>query len=400
MNTHRYLVLAGMLFLVLLVACTTTVPANAGQGQAAGGTGPVPARLDVTGPSSGSPYDTASNVSANSGRQNELTATEKKAIAEDASGRYWNAFAGYCDTYRVLQGSLTAKDADFQRVLGKASHLLETFQIEKGDAQPKATLRAPFATDFSVVVKDLSGKGVASAPVSASWTEFDADGNGKTVSVKGATGLDGVYGVRPSAPTIVGTGHLTIALDTGTLLPPKSQISAQTNKVFSDFVAAVASKSIVFDYQVDSQAKRFTTAVLVYDVDERGNMSSQNLTQSSIVQELSASGIKVPRLPFGPIFLAGKSTNDILSSLKYTIGTRSHRFVFGSIKILDHQVVDGKTLVNVAANISVADVDGPSIIYTVKRTGSGKGEKLAEALADAWETTGKTIGGQLVRELP
>jgi len=320
-----------------------------------------------------------------------------------AKKKYYDAAIKYIEAAGAAATS-TIPNADilFKENIDNAKEAIESINLIKINDNLKGFAGQPFEEPFLCkVVSGTSEKdtGIPNVVLEVGYKEMSKRGKLQTRSQKMKTNDQGIIAFEHPIPDFVGSESVRMSLDFESYLEPLWDVPYQYDELVDGLGTLITGKKAVFNYTVESNAKKFTTGIVILDIDIDTTPLSKTTTAASLLSTLTSEGFKVKLLSLNPADLKEKSDFDIINLLTGKYAASTPRAIFGIARTLDFTDRDGKTFAKCSGTIQVVDLNTGEILLSVVKTVNAMGSDEESARSSGFERLGKEIGNEIKNKL-
>ena len=330
---------------------------------------------------------------------------EAEGDALAASGRTIEAADRYIQAMVVASGSdIENAGIKLERNADKARLQIATLSfVLPGGPELKAVLGKAPAQLFEVRL--MAGKGGQSAPVpgasiSISYPRKLANGKLGTKTESLSTDKSGMARLSLPAPDFVGKGRISVQLNLSSTLELLDKVPKKYDTLLSALDNEIRTKTVEATYSVSSQAASIPLALFIMDMDEKGVIGQQNVTQTGLMETLGKEGFALKALEMDPA-LVYASTDKMLAASKGSAPSGIGRLAFGQGKVVSVRKEGAFFVVSVSGTIKVVDLATGQVLYAADKSWQSMASDEATARRNALRELGSQVFGKdLVSSLP
>lgn len=325
---------------------------------------------------------------------------------------YWNAAVAAAE-FDVPDNALFV-----EKYLERVIYNLNALSIDSISSPELLYFFKPNPVPFSVVILTDKDVPVVGSEIAVVWRTLSA-GVSKWNMTQLKADSDGMVQFILPPVTFDKGGRVGFELSRKDILYPVDRISSDVAKRFDDVLQQVRSKSVIFDLPVLSNAKNKKTAVLFFQYDNAGKITSDKSVESIFVGTMNESEFQFESLslvdgviPIPELILADEVEDSLESSsvdnlfekelidlfLAQLDGTYD-RLLVGHGK-LDSFVEEGALFQSsVSGQVDLYSMDGTTLFsYTTEASSRGNNAEIVINLA--WKSLGRNFTDHFIENLP
>jgi len=337
-------------------------------------------------------------------REEAISGPAKEAKQLQMQGRYFEAVQKYVQAAAAAaDSSVQNAKIKFKENIDNAKNILQNISIITVNNNLSTQIGQQFAEPFTAKVVyggSQSDPGIPGAGLRISYKVMRSNGRLGIRSKNMQTDDTGKIQFDYPSPEFVGSETVMVQLDLQAFIEPLVDIPDSYMEQVLALEDVVASKQAKFNFSVVSNAKNIPTGVLVLEVDSAGNPMDTTDTRSGITEALSEEGFQVQSIAIDPAKIADASESDIISMVKEAAGEDMERAIFGTVRLENFNETDSGFLVKVGGTVKTAELASGKILYSTNQFKRARGSNLDSALSSAFRNLGKSIGEEMVNNLP
>ncbi|MCX7027290.1 MAG: hypothetical protein NT061_07400 [Spirochaetes bacterium] len=330
---------------------------------------------------------------------------EAEGDALAASGKALEAADRYVQAMVAASGSdIENAEIKLERNADKARLQIASLSfILPGNPELKALLGKAPAQPFELrLVTRKGGQNVPipGASITLSYPRKLANGKLGTKAETLVTDQGGMIRLVLPAPDFVGKGRVYAQLDLSSALELLDKVPKKYDALISALEDEIRGKTAEVTYVVSSQAASIAIALFVVDIDERGIIGQQNVTQTGLMETLGKEGFTIRALALDPA-LVTVSTDQLIALTRNTFPSGMGRLAFGSGKIVSVRKEGAFFVASASGSLKVVDLTTGQILYASEKSWQALASDEATARRNALKELGSQVFGKdLLSSLP
>lgn len=340
--------------------------------------------------------------------QEKIDAVAKPEAEGDslaASGRVVEAATKYIEAMVAASGAdIENADIKVERNANKARAQISQLRFSfAGPPEIRASLgKAP---GEPLAVRLLAGRGgaelpVPSATVLASIPRKLPNGRMGSKSERLVTDPQGWVYIALPPPDFVGKAKIIVQADFSSLYDLFDKVGKKYSAFVSSLEDEMRTKMAELGYAVASDAARIPMAVLVADLDDRGNLMQAQAVQAGLMEALAKEGFSVSALALDPSY-ARAPMETLLAAAKSLLGSGTPRLAVGTGMVQAVRQEGAFYLASVAGSLKVVNLADGKVLYSGDASWQALASDPNSAVRAALRELGAgVLGKNIVSALP
>jgi hypothetical protein len=307
--------------------------------------------------------------------QEQDDAVAKPEAAGDAAasgGRWFDAVRFYIEAAVAASGvDIDNADIKLERNVNKARAVLSKLRFVRVDAPSAAGLGQPVPQPFQARLVHGEGDSAPAIPgveVFVAYQSRQASGRVINRTSREMSDQRGMISFTPPPPDFVGKQMVTFTLN----LDSARELLDKMPRKYDAYVDALsddlARRSIVFEYNVASQARTVNTGVAILDLGADGVPAATTVAQGGLMETLVRERFKASVATFDAQLIVSSDDNGILQAARARYGSTMGRIIYG-VAVADKTVKDGSMWQATARmTIRCLDLASGNVLYSTEKT--------------------------------
>ncbi|KPJ89054.1 MAG: hypothetical protein AMS17_03330 [Spirochaetes bacterium DG_61] len=334
----------------------------------------------------------------------ELTRLEEKASNALQKGMLFDAIVAHLN---AASAALNIDDGEvlFDRNMNRAGEILARIRFKKFQEDQVGWVGRALEKPLQLQVYFLEGEQVIpvpDVPVRFSYRIPRKNRAGYKYQVVNATtdsrgfaafSVDQVYEVSDH-------NRVDARMDLGPYIEQMRSVPDALIDRVKTIEDILATKRAVFTFRSDTFAREIRTAVYFMQLDQDGTLLPKPVTAPAVYEILYDKRFLIRVLDVSPGSFLNKPEDVILQKLLEGAGKGVQRILFGSVRILEYDMLSGFHTVRAEAKVTLYDRESGDVLRTWQITRSATGATKLLAGNNVLSEAGKSLGEMISNTMP